>query len=637
MKLHDLVNERIAIQCHNIPDADALASGYGLFRFFEAECSVPPKFFYCGPPVTKPSLTTMIKELSIPVEHAPDLAEWDGLLIVVDSQYGAGNIARVAANRVAVVDHHVQETDLPPACALRPWLGSCSTLVWELLREVDFPIDIKLGTALLYGLFTDTNGFSEIRHPLDRDMWDTLSVNQKIFKSLKRSNLTLSDLSTASAALKNLYFDTSGRFVVAPTPPCDPNLLGFISDLIMQVDSVDFAIVFAEINDEYKFSVRSTVREMRASELAAWLAGNVGSGGGHREKAGGYISKAKYEQRFGDQSLRSYFTVNMKDYREAFKIIDCGSPGALSDENLMNAMNTYRKLPVRLGFVLCHKLFEGRVDLRIRMLEGDVDITADEGTVLMIGVKGEVYPIELEKFIESYTLTGDNFALELLYPPTVLNRNTGVNLPLMKFAGVCVGADNSVVRALCLEDRVKVFTRWDEENYLRGDRGDWLVARSFDDLYVVTADVFDRLYIRDCTGEDIFRKKGAVRVVKKSPVSVVFASEAGILNTREGQVAYEEGDALLYGIGGESWPVERELFFKTYAPAFDDIEPGQNGEYRKKEIPAWALQINEPFMLELPKQKGTLRGLVGDWLLQYSADEYGIVGREIFNATYVAI
>lgn len=37
MKLSDLLtHDTIAIQCHNIPDADFLASGFGLYRYFEA-------------------------------------------------------------------------------------------------------------------------------------------------------------------------------------------------------------------------------------------------------------------------------------------------------------------------------------------------------------------------------------------------------------------------------------------------------------------------------------------------------------------------------------------------------------------------------------------------------------------------
>jgi hypothetical protein len=217
----------------------------------------------------------------------------------------------------------------------------------------------------------------------------------------------------------------------------------------------------------------------------------------------------------------------------------------------------------------------------------------------------------------------------------VLNKNTGTRLSLPEHASVCVSTGTGTVRAARLEHHVKIFTRWDAENYLRGDPGDWIAARSPDDLYVVTADVFDKLYIRDCTGEDVSRQKGALRVVKKNcPIPVTFARETGILQTREGKVSYEGGDALLTGAEGESWPVTREYFFKVYVPASASLKPGQNGSYLKKENTSWAVCIEESFMVELPGQRGVLRGSGGDWLLQYAPNEYGVVDQKIFKATY---
>ena len=639
MNLKDLLGyKRIAIQCHDNPDADALASGFALFRYFEtygfSRAKKNLKFFYGGRTcVVKPSLIGMIEGLGIPVEHAPNLTEWEGLLISADCQNGGGNVMKVSAPHVAVIDHHVQEGFLPVLCDLRPWLGSCSTLVWKLLEEEKFPIDISVATALHYGLFSDTNGFSEIRHPLDRDMWDSLSVDNRLLKKLKRSNLSLNDLSVASVALSDLRFDEAG-FVVLSAPSCDPNLLGFLSDLAMQADGVDLAVVYAAANDGIKFSVRTSSRETKASELAAWLARDLGSGGGHREKAGGYIAAKKYSDHFGDRPFDRYFSESLKSYLSAYRIVDCLQPASLVSGKTMRDWRTYRKLPVRLGFVPCSKLFLGKTDLQVRMLEGDMDIAATEDTVLMIGVKGEVYPTELEKFIQTYSLTGAPFISSLSYPPTVLNKNTGTRISLLEYAETCVASEDGTVQAMPLKEGVKVFTRWDSENYFRGDPGDWLVARSPDDLYVVTKDVFTQLYIRDCTGINVAENEHAMRVVKNdSPVTVTFFGGGGILDTLEGRVSYAKGDAHLVGVNGESWPIEKERFFETYAP-MPGTEAGTDGKYCKKDLPAWALQLNEPFVVELSNHKGLLKGQCGDWLLQYAPDEYGVVSREIFEATY---
>ena len=249
-----------------------------------------------------------------------------------------------------------------------------------------------------------------------------------------------------------------------------------------------------------------------------------------------------------------------------------------------------------------------------------------------------MYPIELEKFIETYTLTGERFDPDLSYNPTVLDRNTGIRVSLLKFANVCVGIDESKVSARRLEGRVKVFTRWDADNYLRGDPGDWLVMRSPDDLYIIGGDVFDSLYIRDYTGENLSDREDAVCAVKKIiQFSVTFASEPGILETREGKVSYDKGDALLIGTEGESWPVARERFLETYS-AYANTKPGDDGIYISKgTTSSLAIQVDTPFVVDLAEGRGSLRGERGDWLIQYAPREYGIVGQEIFETTFEAV
>jgi hypothetical protein len=184
-----------------------------------------------------------------------------------------------------------------------------------------------------------------------------------------------------------------------------------------------------------------------------------------------------------------------------------------------------------------------------------------------------------------------------------------------------------------LDERVKVFTQWDAENYCVGNPGDWLVSRGPDDLYIITAHLFGKLYVRDCTDLDLSLESGAVRAAKKNiPVSVVFADGDGILETREGRVPYKNGDALLTGPGGESWPIERERFSCCYSP-MPGVGAWDEGKYLRNEEPILALRMDEPFVTEVPAG-GVLRGEPGDWFVRYAEDDRGIVGSEIFEKTW---
>ncbi len=638
MKLSDLLTyDSIAIQCHNIPDADSLASGFGLYRYFRA-AGKKTLFFYGGPPITKPNLLFMIEAFAIPVQHLPDLKKCNGLLITVDCQHGNGNVAKVTAPHVAVIDHHIQEKELPPLCDLRPWLGSCATMVWDLLRKEAFPMDKGLSTALHYGLFTDTNGFSEVRHPLDRDMWDALVVDESILKRLKLSNLSLNDLSQVSTALNNLFADQELRFALIPAPPCDPNILGFISDLAMQVDTVDLAIAYSsQPSGDIKFSVRTATREAKASELASWIAQGLGSGGGHREKAGGYVAATKYHDSVGNTPFLAYCQECVRDYCHAFKVLDCLNPQSIQTfQNLAHsqAMATYRKLPVLQGFVRCSDLFDHQAELQLRMLEGDMDIIAGEDTILMIGITGEVYHMEKAVFERNYQPLNEPYAPDFCYSPTVLNKGTGKRVSLSSHARSCLSTGTSTVEARCLNERVKVFTRWGADDYLTGLPGDWLVARAPDDFYIVTAPIFPQLYVPDLTHMDLARDPNALRVSKRAiTTQVTFATEAGSMKTLEGEVSYEQGDALVTGVLGESWPISRQRFNLTYQPDKHTAQ-GSDGCYYPISTPVWAKQINSKFSVALPGSKGILQGKAEDWLIQYTSGDQGIVDNALFEKIY---
>ena len=111
LKLGTLLNDSsIVIQCHDTPDADAIASGFALYDYFSS-LGKSVRLIYSGKnTIDKPNLLLMISALNIPIEQA-EHAHVDGLLITVDCQFGAGNVSRLRedAENVVIIDHHRQE------------------------------------------------------------------------------------------------------------------------------------------------------------------------------------------------------------------------------------------------------------------------------------------------------------------------------------------------------------------------------------------------------------------------------------------------------------------------------------------------------------------------------------------------
>ena len=106
MKLNELLEfNHIVIQCHDNPDADAIASGYGIYSYLRANGRQARLIYGGREPVKKSNLTLMVEMLDIPIEYVRELEEPE-LLLTVDCRYGEKNVQRFQGGTVAVIDHH---------------------------------------------------------------------------------------------------------------------------------------------------------------------------------------------------------------------------------------------------------------------------------------------------------------------------------------------------------------------------------------------------------------------------------------------------------------------------------------------------------------------------------------------------
>ena len=160
MKLSKLLKyDHIIVQCHDNPDADAIASGFGIYTYLKMH-DKKVRLVYGGRNVIRKSnLVMLVKELEIPIENVrhTSIEEPAELLVTVDCQYGEGNVTLYPAQNVAVIDHHRISKALPRLHEVQSNLGACSTLVWNMLKAegIDPNENEKLATALYYGLFTE--------------------------------------------------------------------------------------------------------------------------------------------------------------------------------------------------------------------------------------------------------------------------------------------------------------------------------------------------------------------------------------------------------------------------------------------------------------------------------------------------
>lgn len=310
-----LDKKKICIQCHNNPDPDTLASAFGLYCFF-TDRGIETKIIYGGPQkIDKFNLCYMIKQCGIPVCHVSELPETE-LLLIVDGQYGQGNVEKFNAPLTAVIDHHMCVQEETERTYIDPQYQSCSTMIWELLEEEGYPVKTneKLCIALLYGLYIDTASFSDLYREKDTKMKLALNGKYPLFDRLSKSCMTVAEMMIVSDAIYCHYFEYSKRFAVISALKCEPAILGIIGDFVIQVDVILVSFTYTKTNESYQISVRSCDNKILANELAASLCEGIGSGGGHAQKAGGRISIEKYEDMYGDEDFFDFIIRKLNEY-----------------------------------------------------------------------------------------------------------------------------------------------------------------------------------------------------------------------------------------------------------------------------------------------------------------------------------
>ena len=489
MRLNELLAYGdIAVQCHDFPDADALASGFGVYLYLKAH-GKEPRLIYSGTKeITKPNLLHMISQLEIPIEYTPAPGSHEAL-VTVDCCYGEGNVTGAPSENIFVIDHHTFTASCPYRNEIRSSYSSCSTVVAQLLREdgFDYNENRNLATALYYGLYSDTNGMNEINHPADRDLRDLTKFDELTVNLLKNSNLSLEEMKIAGDALKHYKFSGEYGFAVVEAMPCDPNILGFICDLLLQVDRVNTCVVFCRRLLGVKLSVRSCISDIRANELAQYIVKDMGNGGGHARKAGGYLSPPTE-----CESVSELIYGRMECYHSSYEIIRAGEYKAD-----IAAMTKYRKKPFLVGYVKSTELLDAGTEMCIRTLEADLNVCADDDLYVMVGIRGEVYPIRREKFERSYTPVDGKFTPQTDYVPSLIEKDSFCSIDLLPYVRTCICSGISCIYASELKKTVKVYTAWDKSSYLLGRAGDYLAVRADDlnDVYIIEGNIFLQTYL----------------------------------------------------------------------------------------------------------------------------------------------
>ena len=136
--------------------------------------------------------------------------------------------------------------------------------------------------------------------------------------------------------------------------------------------------------------------------------------------------------------------------------------------------------------------------------------------------------------------------------------------------------------------------------------------------------------IGDSFMPDLDKDPEAFKCFKKPiPLEFRIAQKPEKVQTKEGPVQAKAGAYIMTGTKGENWPIPADQF--NYDILTQD---GSTGTAAKKKIIVPAKEMNETFEVKVSWSPNTLKGKIGDYLVQYGPGDYGVVDKEIFNETY---
>lgn len=302
-------NNDISIICHDQPDPDCLASAFAIQTLAQSKGKNAVIYYGGEIPYTQNSVMMNVLNISaIKLEVDEDNEEEStqqikdnikkSCVIVVDTSANFGkenntgvfNFLEKDRKPDVVIDHHTINPSIDCPMYINKQYGACSTILLEMLTELNITISKGLATALYLGISTDTADLkSEGTVQNDIDAMDFLrsimdvELLRKIYdypKPLALLELRRRAYSSFCISGNNLTISNVG--IVNPQQRA---LLAKLCEEMLEVESIDSALVMGVVDegfDKPKFliaSFRTGVLGINVSQFIQKIFGKKHGGG----------------------------------------------------------------------------------------------------------------------------------------------------------------------------------------------------------------------------------------------------------------------------------------------------------------------------------------------------------------------
>lgn len=276
----------INIISHKSPDGDNMGSTLGLYLSLKEKYK--NKTINIIKPDDIPSKYKFIEETKF---YDDDMSECDVLLVIdcADERRLLNEDNIKFAKKIINIDHHKSNKYFGDINYVLEEYSSSAEIVYDIIKELELPMNKEIATMLYIGIDTDTGRFmyssttDETMQKISKLMSYGIDINEINIKLYRSMSKNIFDLYKLAINKINFYKDfaylvlENDDFLKTNTSRDDTDdILAFLQGL----EDYDMIAIIKEVKDIYKVSLRSKYK---------YDVGSIGEdfdGGGHKYAAG---------------------------------------------------------------------------------------------------------------------------------------------------------------------------------------------------------------------------------------------------------------------------------------------------------------------------------------------------------------
>lgn len=282
----------LLIMVHNFPDPDAIASGCALEYLCEKGFGIRARVVYEGM-IGRAENKAMVKELKLKLYklRATDLKKFHNVALVDTQPSFENNSFPSQRKATIVIDQHGSTKDpWSDFFMVDPECGASCVIIARALLEMNMEIPDWLGTALVYGILTDTSNFSRAyQSELIRTYQEIIPTCD--MRALSRIQNPARSKGAFTALGRGIRRTTHHRGLLVSHlgDVSHPDMVSMVADFLITYQKANRTFCTGRYHGKLHMSLRLSRPGISAGEILRDIVANKRDAGGHGMIGGGSV------------------------------------------------------------------------------------------------------------------------------------------------------------------------------------------------------------------------------------------------------------------------------------------------------------------------------------------------------------